>query len=453
MTKVNNYQIQANGEALGKAIKNYRKPTGPRTMGMEMERFLLKRDGKLPDRHDHNALYLALCKVLHEKASVEPGSHMIEIKTGVHEHADSLVQELLMNLDILKTEARKIGLVVTPTSDLPGFPVTQLSGNLISRIDPETGKTRRVWEMMKAYEQNGWTDVANWGCGTTSIQLTHSVDDADTLHRWARVHAALSPLYFAVFENRSRSSQGLHEGIRLRRLMNERGLVADYVFKARNGVDFVDRYIEFILTNQLLTILDEKGQDIALARPTAFNDLPVADQTLGTLLQSASFYWNVCKIKLILDERRLQTGEIKLENLLLEVRDMDVSDAAVPAIAGWFSTLTESETSLFEVEARLESIGIPVCSDPALAEKRTRDALTAVENDPRYLETVFGDADQGTILRDAITQIILPMLRNSGDPAHAIPSWEEAATSKVPPFRAIALPAAPGPSNAGPALS
>ncbi len=453
MTKVNNYQVQANGEDLGKAIKNYHKSSGPRTMGMEMERFLLRRDGKLPDIQDHDALYMALRKALHDKASVEPGSHMIEIKTGVHEHADTLSRELLMNLDILKTEAERLGLAVTPASDFPGFPAPVLSGNLISRIDPETGKTRRVWEMMKAYEQNGWTDIANWGCGTTSIQLTHSVEDADTLHRWTRVHAALSPLYFSVFENRQRSPQGIHEGIRLRRLMKERGLIAGYVFKAEDGVDFVDKYIEFILANQLLTTLDEKGQDIALARPAAFNDLPAADRTLGTLLQSASFYWNICKVKLILDESLLQTGEIKLENLLLEVRDMDVSDAAVPAIAGWFSTLTESETSLFEVEARLESMGVPVCSNPALAEKRTKDALIAVESDPRYLETIFGDADQGTILRDAITQIVLPMLRNSGDPAHAIPLWEAAAASKAPPFRAMTPLATPGPSRDGPALS
>jgi hypothetical protein len=71
-----------------------------------------------------------------------------------------------------------------------------------------------------------------------------------------------------------------------------------------------------------------------------------------------------------------------------------------------------------------------------LAEKRTQAALKAVETDPRYLETVFGNPACGTTLREAITQIILPMLKNSGDPLRAQSLWEAAVVSKTPPFKA-----------------
>lgn len=450
MTKVSNYQVKVTREDLIKAIKAYRKKDNVRTVGMEMERFILREDGGLPDAKTHDVLYLALRKSLGDNASVEPGAHMIEIKTGVHKDAVSLNREMSETFAALKKETAAAGLKIADTSDLPQFPLTDLRNNLISRIDPETGKTRRVTEIMSAYEKNGWTDNANWGCGTTSIQLTHSVEDIDQLHRWARVHAAMSPLYFAAFENRARANGNVHEGIRLRGLMKERGLVAEYVFSAKDGSDFAEKYVDFVLQNKLLTTLDENGQDVILPQPTAFRDLPESQQTLGNFLQAASFSWNVSKIKLIVDEDALEKGEVRLGNLLLEARDIDVSDRAVLAVAGWFCALTESELTLSEAEIRLEQIGIPVVSNPKVAAERTRAALDAVQNDPRYLETAFGDPAKGIKVRDAIAEIVLPIFKSGGDPAGAADIWKEVAKSQKPYFKPERPPAQNTPKPGGP---
>lgn len=435
MTNVNNYQVAITEKALGDAIKAYRQDAQQRTIGMEMERFILHADGSLPDAAAHESFYLRLRQLLDDKVSVEPGAHMIEIKTGVHIDAAALTTELRNHMNTVDRTAKESGLIVVATSDLPGFSPDRLARNLIARIDPETGKTRRVWELMKAYESNGWHAIGRWGCGTTSIQLTHSVQDADTLLRWSRVHAALSSLYYAVFENRTRTAGTVHDGIRLRRLMGERGLVASYVFNARSGADFVDRYVDAIAQNRLLTILDDKGQDSPLPHPASFREIPPHAQTLGNLLQAASFSWNTCKIKPIIDDAALARGQIRLQNLLLEVRDMDVSAAAVPAIAGWFATLTESDARLREAEDRLESLGVPVRSNPALAGTRTHAAIAAVENDPACLRTVFGDAARGTTLRDAVTQLVLPMLEGYAPAGEALPLWQAAARAQTPPFR------------------
>lgn len=107
MTKVNNYQRKVTREELIKAIKTYRKKDATRTVGMEMERFILKEDGTLPDARTHDVLYIALRKSLGENASVEPGAHMIEIKTGVHKEAVSLHREMSETFAALRREAKE----------------------------------------------------------------------------------------------------------------------------------------------------------------------------------------------------------------------------------------------------------------------------------------------------------------------------------------------------------
>jgi hypothetical protein len=247
----------------------------------------------------------------------------------------------------------------------------------------------------------------------------------------------MMPVYYAALENRIRKD-GVHEGLMQRRMMGDRGLVAPYVFAAKDGEDFVDRYVAAVQKNQMLTMLDRKGQDTELPRPMTFGELDPDSRTLCNLQHAASVSWNVCRIKPIVDREASKVGDIQLSNLLLEVRDMDVSRAAVPAIAGWLHKLTGSDSALEEAEMRLEALGVAVLSNPKMAGLRTVAALAEIEKSSRTLDTVFGDPAAGTTVRDAVRQVILPMLASGNDTPEALELWGRVATSQTPVFRSVA---------------
>lgn len=430
MTTTPNHTIPANGSTLTSLLNEFH-TAASRTAGMEMERFLVKSDNSLPSAQEHDEFYRALYDTIGDSTSVETGAHMIEIKTGIHDDPLDMSGELNAHLSTCKRLAEQFGLLVVPSSDMKGYTPHALLQNPVSRVDPVTSKVRRAYEMPKAYLKQGWDHMAAYGCSTTSIQLTHSVTDADHLYRWAKVHSAMAPLYYAVFENRTRQDDHRHTALAVRRSLGRQGLIADYVFNARNAEDFVNQYAQFVTNTKMLTMLDDKGQDYMLARPMKFDDLPEENRTLGNLLQAASCSWNVCKIRAVVDEDSLPTGNMSLKHLLIEARDMDVSDKAVPAIAGWFFALTESDDSLAQAEYALESLGIPVLSNPQLAGERSNVALNLIERSQGYLDLPYGDRT----LRDAVREVILPILRASGDPGNALPLWKDVAASSAPAFR------------------
>ncbi len=433
MTHISPSQIPATGEELARAIKSYRSDS-PVTAGMEMELFLLNRDRSLPTPQTHDKFYKSVRQSLGDRISVEPGAHMIELKSGVHRDAVLLTKDLLGVLGQVTEHAAAHGLQVQPSSDLPGFPVGQLAANLVSRTDPETGKVRRVREIVDACKTHGWTNISDWGASTTSIHYTHSVADAGQMHRYAKVHAAMMPVYYAALENRTREN-GVHDGLRLRRMMGARGLVAPYVFTAEDGNDFADRYVAAVQSNQILTMLDRGGHDAALPRPMTFRELEPEARNVGNLMHAASASWNVCRIKPIIDQRAARSGNLGLSDLLLEVRDLDVSREAVPAIAGWLQTLTRSESALSEAEIRLETLGVPVISNPRAAGLRTVAALAAVEISPRTLDTHFGDPRRNLTVRDAVEQVILPMMASDQSSASALGLWTTVAASPTAVFK------------------
>ena len=431
MAKINAYQHPATGDDLGRAMKSFSNK-GPVTAGMEMEVFLLTGTGGLPNADQHNRLYGSLRRELGDSVSVEPGAHMVELKSGVHQAARPLSDDLLAVFGRVQGHADNHGLKVQAGSDLPGFTAAQLTGNLVSPVDPETGAVRRAPTMVETCKRVGWGAVADWGCSTTSIHYTQSVQDADQLHRLSKIHAALAPVYYAAFENREREN-GVHGGLRLRRQMGQRGLIAPAVFDAADGDDYVDRYVAATMKNQMITRLDAEGYDAALPRPMAFGELPREEQTVGNWLQAASTTWNFTKVKLIPDEEALKDKRVSLAHLLLEVRDFDVSRSGVPAIAGWLHAVGSSEERLAEAETRLEALGVPVVSDPKRAGVLSTRTLLAVETDPRTLETPFG---HGFTARDAVRQVIVPMLHGAGNPAGSLDLWQDVAAARTPVFRA-----------------
>ncbi|HEY8189622.1 MAG TPA: hypothetical protein VIF12_02985, partial [Micavibrio sp.] len=220
MTTISNHKLPVNAKAFGNAIKSFHAATQSRTAGMEMERFILKPASAgyvLPDTALHDTFYKALHERIGDDTSVEAGAHMIEIKTGVHHDPQSLCVEMNSHLATCKEVAAECGLIVVPSSDLAGYSAETLVQNLVGRIDPVTDKVRRTHELPKAYIENGWGHIAKYSCSTTSIQLTHSVEDSDKLYRWAKIHSAMMPLYYAAFENRTRSADGSHTALATRR--------------------------------------------------------------------------------------------------------------------------------------------------------------------------------------------------------------------------------------------
>ncbi len=446
MTTIKAFDIPVSAPQLAEAMLDH-SSTKPRLAGIEMERFLLTLDGELPTPEQHDAFYIDLKRLLGESASVETGSHAIEIKTEPESDPVSLSADLARKIEVLKHVAFRHDLIIQQSSDLPGYMTRQLAANVISRIDPVTHAVRRAYELCRAYERSGLNHVSAYSCTTTSLQFTHSVPDADQLHRFYRIHAAMMPLYYAIFENRTRVN-GVHTAMAARRELGSQGLIPSYVFEAADGHDFVRKYVDNVLNRRMVTALSPDGQDFTLERPTRFTDLPEDQRTLGNLLQAASFAWNVCKIRPVLDEQALAQGDIALTHLLLEARDMDVSEKAIPAIAGWFFALTESEETLTAAEEFLEYLGIPVRSAPLQAGDMANTALRRIENRQEYLNLPYGD--MGLALRDMVGQLILPILNDSGDPANAAPLWKEAAASAAPYFRVQpqALPALSTPFTA-----
>jgi len=435
MTSIHNYKVQINPENIEKAIANYQsKAPYPVTAGMEMERFIIKNEDKqLPDSKLHNAFYKALHAVLDDKTSVEPGAHMIEIKTGVHKSSKTLTKEMIDNISALKDVARKHNITVLDTSDIPHISINEIKRNLISEKDPITNTTRRTPAIIKAYEDQGFNAMVSYGMNTVSTQFTHSVNNADQIHSWAKIHSAFMPLYYAVFENRNRNEHGWHGAMSARKNMGDRCLITDYIFEAKDGNDFAEKYIDFVTNSPIYLVLDENGEDKILNAPTTFNNLPKSQQTLGNFLQAASFNWGVCKIKTIFDEDKIQQGEFELSNMLLEVRDFDVSDDSIPVIANWLYSLVSNEYNIFEVETRFEEIGMPIVSDPIAAKQMIRECLDNVGSASNmFLDAPFGN--KGKTLRDVINEVIIPISYETGADAKTIKSWKDIASSKNSPF-------------------
>ena len=100
MTVIQPYSRRSSGIELENALKAAQLPISPVTAGLEMERFILNADGTLPDTIQHDCLYKSLHRKLADKVSVEPGAHMIEIKTHPHTDAAALSKDLLKTLAI-----------------------------------------------------------------------------------------------------------------------------------------------------------------------------------------------------------------------------------------------------------------------------------------------------------------------------------------------------------------
>jgi len=434
MTKVNNYKTTVDLEQVKNAINKYQSTQQKITAGMEMERFVLTEKGELPSPRLHDIFYKALVGKLGENTSVEPAAHEIEIKTAPHSSASEISNELLHNLHTLKQTAKEHGLKISDTSNKPHTDINMLRDNLVSMVDPITGLKRRGPAIINDCREKGINALVDYTVSTTSIQLTHSVKNAEQLYRWAKIHSALMPLYYAAFENRTRENNK-HEAMLTRKSMGDRFLVADYLFQSEDSQDFTNRYIDFVTNSPLYSVLDEKGQDKPLSKITTFNQLPEEEKTLGNLLQAASFNWGVYKIKMIIDEDKLQHGELELSNMLLEVRDFDSSDNAISAIANWIYPLVADESNLDAMECYLEDFGIPVSSNPISALNIIREALDKVGLEENYLETKIGN--EGKTLRNLVEEVIIPVSYSANLGEKNLENWIEIVKSQKPIFSAV----------------
>ncbi len=426
MTKVNDYQVKVKPERMVKALNLYQNNSTKVTKGMEMEHFLLKRDGSLPNASLHDKFYVSAKRALGDDVSAEPGAHMIEIKTHPHDNHADLISNLKKNLRTLKNVANIHSLKILNTSDIPNIPIQQIRENLASKKDPASGQVRRV-EVLEDLINGGLKQFQDYVLRTTSIQLTHSIKDIDKMHRWAKIHCALMPIYYTVFENRTRTGK-THDALNIRRSLGEQGLIASYIFQAEDGEDFAEKYVEYVANTDMYTVFDENGDNQTVIPPVKFINLPKEKQTLGNFMKAASYNWGVCKIKPSIDNEALEKRNIALSNLLLEVRDFDTSEKGANIISEWLCTLTENEENLIEIEARLEDAGIPICTDPTKALKLIRESLYEVETKENYLDTSYGE---NSTLRDAIKEVMIPMTRSS---KHA-KTWLNISNSTKPPFK------------------
>lgn len=433
MTHINNHLEKANLNSIKNALTGFSaKFNSTVTAGMEVEKFLMKEDGSLPNAKDNDALYVDLLNELGDKTSTEPGSHMMEVKSAAHSCGRTIGADLLDKIGTLREIAASHKIKLLDTSDMPTHvSIQSLRDNLVSMKDPITKLVRRGPEIIQSCKDRNFNEIVDYTVSTSSVHFTHSTRGIDQLHRWAKVHSTLMPLYYAVFENRERN-EGKHSAMEVRGNMGDRFLISDYIFQAKDGEDFAEKYIEFVTNSPMYSILDAKGQDKAFSEATTFNDLPEEEKTIGNFLQAASFNWGVCKVKPIIDTEALHQGEFKLSNLLLEARDFDAADESIPVISNWLYTLVKSEENLLEIENRLEDIGVPILSNPEEALELVKKSLQEVGSEnSEYLETAIGNKNNS--LRDLIKQVILPIANNNMCQT-SLNNWKDIANSEKPIF-------------------
>lgn len=384
--------------------------------GLEAEFNLRRIDGTLPDAQDNDRFYVACHQSLGDVVSVEPGAHMIEIKTqNPASDPKKVMTQFSSSYAVLDRIAHDQGLIIANRADMNDVSLGMLCANLISSIDPATVQNRHLDVKMEAADRIVGKALRAHACSTASIQYTHAVTDADNLHRWMRVHYAMMPLYLSVFDNSQREENGIHTAITRRADLGERGLMRINPFEAKNGFDLMERYSELLTDLPLLLFTDGNGNLASPKTKTVFGDLSPSLQNVGNFMAVANGLWTSCKIKPLFNAFYPE----KLDHLLLEVRDMDTGLRNITPVVHLFAPMTRQAQNVGYLEHLLErEAGIPLTYRPKVAFNMSVNSLEAVRTTPG-LAVTFG----AITMRDAVDRIIIPVLKRFNPQGQVV--WKE----------------------------
>lgn len=350
---------------------------------------------------------------------------------------ENLAQQLHAQKSLLRPPALPLlrgDLVASPFAVLPYGPGREALSNVISPRGHGQDYSDRPRIMSKAFNLAMGQEAQKYPVSNTAVHFTHGVRDLRHGFEMSRLQAALLPFFFVQTENRppyggdNDNRIRHHTGLRAHMALNmshgatrqQRGLLPDFLFAARDEHDFIARMVDTTLNTPMLAYYDHAGD----FRPAPAHEriTPAAmrghgPEDLAQFELALSTFWWSFKYKLP------PNG-----GLFHELRDFDSGPEVVTNITLIAGMLALNDAARADMINRLErKYDIPVMSDPETAQKIIRknlygayhrgDTRVHSDSDGRHMLVPFGAT--GRTMLDFLRSDLLPMLERQyrGTPA------------------------------------
>ena len=317
-------------------------------------------------------------------------------------------------------------LVACPFAVMPFSPAAAALHNVITPRGHGRDYSDRPRLMMESFRRAMSAEAVKYPVTNIAVHFTHGVHSLRHAFEMTRLQAALMPFFLVLTENRPPYSADAperimhHTGLRARLSLNtktplnaqQRGLLPDFMFAARDEHDFLDRMLDTVLNAPLLAYYDHDGN----FRPAPANDpvTPLAMKGRGPEsvaqfeLAMSEFWWSF--------KYKLPRG---FSGLFHELRDFDSGPEVVSNISLIGAMLGLDDTARRDMIGRLErKYGIPLMTDPETARRVIRGNLHGVyhrgnprihtDAGTRHMLVPFGA--RGDTMMDFLRADLLPML-------------------------------------------
>lgn len=270
----------------------------------------------------------------------------------------------------------KGNLVASPFAVMPFGPAQDAIVNIISPRGHGLEYSDRPRLMVQSFCRAMSREAVLYPVSNVAVHFTHGARTLRHAFEMSRLQAALLPFFFILTENRppymnDRPERIMHHtGIRAHLALNtrtpannqQRGLLPDFLFAARNEDDFIARMVDTVLAAPMIAYYDHNGTFTPVAPGEKL--FPMAMQGKGPQnvaqfeLAMSEFWWSF-KYKLPRGNRG---------GLFHELRDFDSGPEVVDNIALIAGMLALNDSARADMIKRLERrYGIPLMSDPETA--------------------------------------------------------------------------------------
>jgi hypothetical protein len=360
------------------------------------------------------------------RASILRRARELEVTAAEREQVQTALTAQTSLLRPPSSPLYKGNLVACPFAIMPFSPRDAALVNIISARGHGQDYSDRPRIMVEAIQSILSREASKYPVSNIAVHFTHGARTMRHAFEMTRLQAALLPFFMVLTENRppyaAESAQRIlhHTGLKARLSLStkttmnaeQRGLLPDFMFAARDEHDFLNRMLDTVLNAPLLAYYDHEGNFKPAPRderitPLSMNGLGPENVAQFELAMS-EFWWSF--------KYKLPRG---FDGLFHELRDFDSGPEVVNNIALIGGMLALNDAARHDMINRLErKYGIPLLSDPETARRIIRQNLHGAyhrgnpkihpDAGDRHMLIPFGA--RGDTMLDFLRADLLPML-------------------------------------------